>query len=78
VLKIGERVIQPVEKTMTKQSDQSVGMILAGVAEGKITLEFAFDVSPEDLQGPVEVILIDGDGNKHHKVADLSGILNVD
>jgi hypothetical protein len=77
VLKIGERIVQPVAKSMMKQSDQSVGMIVAGVAEGKITLDFAFDVSPEDLQSPVEVILIDGDGNKHHQTVDLSGILDI-
>jgi carbon monoxide dehydrogenase subunit G len=78
VLKIGERVIQPVAKSMIKQSDQSVGMILAGMAEGKVTLDFAFDVSPEDLQSPVEVILIDGDGNKHQQMADLNGVLTID
>jgi hypothetical protein len=78
VLKIGEQVIQPVAKSMIKQSDQSVGMILAGVAEGKITLDFAFDVAPEDLQSPVEVILIDGDGNRHHQKADLNGILHIE
>jgi len=77
VLKVGERVIQPVAKSMTKQSDQSVGMIVAGVAEGKITLDFAFDVSSDDLLSPVEVILIDGDGNKHHATVDLSGILDI-
>jgi hypothetical protein len=41
------------------------------------TLEFDFDVSPEDLQSPIEIILIDGDGNKHHRTVDLSGILNI-
>ena len=45
---------------------------------GKITLNFAFDVSPEDLKDPVEVILIDGDGNRHQQKADLSGILDVE
>lgn len=78
VLKIGDRVIQPVEKNMIRKSDQGVGMILAGVESGKITLNFAFDVSPEDLKAPVEVILIDGDGNRHQEKADLSGILGVD
>jgi hypothetical protein len=37
----------------------------------------AFDVSPADLQTPVEVILIDGDGNKHQQTVDLSGILDI-
>lgn len=52
-------------------------MIVAGLQGGKITLNFAFDVSPEDLQSPVEVILIDGDGNKHQHKADLKGILEI-
>jgi hypothetical protein len=39
-------------------------MVIGGVQEGKITLHFAFDVSPEDIQSPVTVILIDGDGSK--------------
>jgi hypothetical protein len=43
----------------------------------KITLGFTFDVSPDDLKSPVEVILIDGDGNKHNQTVDLSGILDV-
>lgn len=78
VLKIGDRVIQPVEKRMIKKSDQSAPMAVLGTQEGKITLDFAFDVSPDDLQAPVEVILIDGDGNKHQAKADLRSILNID
>jgi hypothetical protein len=78
VLKIGEKVIQPVEKNMIRKDDQGVGMIIAGVPSGKITLEFAFDVLPEDLRAPVEVILIDGDGNRHQQKADLSGVLTLD
>ncbi len=78
VLKIGERIVQPIEKTMIKKSDQSVPAIFAGFQEGKITLDFAFDVSPEDLQNPVTVILIDGDGNKHQQKADLKGVLDID
>jgi hypothetical protein len=77
VLKIGGRIIQPVDKSMIYRSGDWVTTALLAPS-GKITLDFAFDVSPEDLQKPVEVILIDGDGNKHHKVADLSGILSVD
>jgi len=76
VLQIGDRVVQPVSKNMIKRSDQSPGMVLAGVPSGKITLDFAFDVSPENLQTPVEVILIDGDGNRHQAKADLKGILD--
>ena len=78
VLKIGERIVQPIDKTMIKKSDQSVTAILAGFQEGRITLDFTFDVSPEDLQSPVTVILIDGDGNKHQQKADLKGILDID
>lgn len=77
VLKIGDRIIQPTEKLMVKRSDQSVGMILLGVPSGKITLTFAFDVSPADLKEPVQVILIDGDGNRHEQTADLSGVLEI-
>ena len=38
---------------------------------------FAFDVSLDDPRKPVEVILINGDGNKHHQVADLSSVLSI-
>jgi hypothetical protein len=78
VLKIGDRIVQPADKSMMYRSGQSATMFLLGSPSGKITLEFAFDVLPEDLLNPVEVILIDGGGNRHHKVADLGGILNVD
>jgi hypothetical protein len=52
---------------MMYRDGQSVPMFLLGSPFGKITLEFAFDVVPEDLQNPVEVILTDGDGNRHHR-----------
>jgi len=78
VLKVGERVIQPVEKKMIVKSDQSAPMAVLGTQEGKITLDFAFDVIADDLQSPVQVILIDGDGNKHQEKADLKGILDID
>lgn len=77
VLKAGEQIIQPVDKSMIKQSNEVAGSVLWGTTMRKITLEFAFDVSPNDLQSPVEVILIDGDGNKHRQTADLSGILDI-
>jgi len=68
VLKIGDRVIQPVAQNIIKKSD--------GIFQGgKITLKFAFAVSPEDLNSPVEVILTDGDGNSHEQRADLRGVL---
>jgi len=75
VLKIGDRIIQPVSKSMIKKSDQSPGMIIAGIETGKITLDFSFPVSGADLEAPVEVILVDGDGNRHQQKADLKGIL---
>jgi hypothetical protein len=84
VLKIGDRVVQPVEKSMNYRSGQSVGAFVAGAAmagigtyrSGKIALDYAFDVTPQDLQSPVEVILIDGDGHRHEHEADLAGILD--
>jgi hypothetical protein len=78
VLKLGERIVQPVEKMMIMKSDQSPAAYLAGYNESKITLSFAFDVSPDDLQSAVTVILIDGDGNKHQQKADLKGILDIE
>jgi hypothetical protein len=78
VLKIGERIVQPVEKTTIMKSDQSPAAYLAGYNESKITLSFAFDMSPEDLQSAATVILIDGDGNKHEQKADLKGILEIE
>jgi hypothetical protein len=78
VLKIGERIIQPVEKVTIMKSDQSPAAYLAGYNESKITLSFAFDVSREELQSAVTVILIDGDGNKHQQVANLNGILDIE
>lgn len=76
VIMVGDKVVQPAEKQMLKRSDQSPGMIIAGVESGKITLQFDFEVSREDLVGhQVEVILIDGDGNRHRANADLSKAL---
>jgi hypothetical protein len=77
VLKIDERILQPTEKNMIKHSDQFAGWLISGVADKKITLNFDFDVSPADLERLVEVILIDGDGNKHQQKADLKGILEI-
>lgn len=77
VLKAGERIIQPVDKSMIKQSNEAGATLLWGSTMRKITLEFAFDASPDDLQSPVEVILIDGDGNKHQQTVSLSGILDI-
>jgi hypothetical protein len=46
-----------------------------GLATGKITLEFAFEVTPADIAREVEVILVDGDGNQHKAKANLAEAL---
>lgn len=73
VLKIGQRIIQPVDKRMISK-DEFLSKLFGAPSE-KITLNFAFDVSPDDLKSPVTVILIDGDGDKHQAKTDLDGIL---
>jgi len=78
VLQIGDRTIQPVQKEMVSRSDESVPNLLIGLPEGEITLDFAFDVTPAELESPVMVILIDGDGKHHQHKADLKGILTYD
>lgn len=78
MLKFGERIVQPVDKSMIRQSNESAATLLWGTTMRKITLDFSFDVSPEDLLSPAEVILIDGDGNRHQRKADLSGVLTLD
>jgi hypothetical protein len=78
VLKIGDRIVQPVEKNMNYRSGQSDLMYVLGANSGRITLIYAFDVSPQDLQSQVEVILIDGDGHRHEHEANLSGVLDID
>ena len=75
VLRSGEKTIQPVEKSMLMRSDQSPASIVLGLPTGKITLEFAFKVSPADLAQGVEIILIDGDGNQHRAKANLAEAL---
>ena len=62
-------------KSMLKRSDQSPGSIVLGLATGKITLEFAFEVTPVDIAREVEVILVDGDGNQHKAKANLAEAL---
>lgn len=76
VLKIGDRVIQPVEKSMLRQANEAGPSVMWGTTMRKIALRFAFDVTPEDLQTPVEVILIDGDGNRHEAKVNLQGLLS--
>lgn len=77
VLEIRERIVQPIEKDMRYREGQSPGAYIWGFKSGRIVLDFAFDVSPEDLKRPVEVILIDGDGKRHKQEADLAGVLDV-
>lgn len=76
VLSIGDRTIQPLAREMLAKSDQSPGAIVIGLQTGKITLQFEF---PPDhaLEREVEVVLIDGDGNKHRSIADLSSLIVV-
>jgi hypothetical protein len=77
VLKIGDRIVQPTEKSMNYRAGQSIGMFMLGAKSGKIALDYTFDVSPQDLQSSVEVILIDGDGHRHEHEADLAGVLDI-
>jgi hypothetical protein len=72
VLQVGNRVIEPVENTMIRKSNQPARIVIVG----DFTFAFAFDVSPEDLKAPVMVTLIDGDGHRHRDRADLKGILD--
>ncbi len=76
VLRAGDKKIQPVEKSVLNQNDQSTAGVLMWGKDfaQKDTLEFAFDVTPADLDQPVEVILIDGDGHQHKAMATLSMI----
>jgi hypothetical protein len=77
VLKIGDRVLQPLDKSMLKQANQAGATLMWGATMRKITLQFSFDVTPEDLRSPIEIVLIDGDGNRHTGHADLDGVLNL-
>ncbi|HTQ58125.1 MAG TPA: hypothetical protein VMI94_26855 [Bryobacteraceae bacterium] len=77
VLQIGDRVVQPQDKKMVARTGQDDASYLMGMKSGEITLQYSFDVTPQDLQSPVEVILIDGDAHKHVHEADLSGVLDV-
>ncbi len=75
VLSIGDRVIQPLKDPVVVKNDQTNQF---GVGkEWVITLAYDFDVSPGDLLAPVTVIAISGDGKKHQKKVDLSGVFDV-
>jgi|ERR1017187_7150661 hypothetical protein len=76
VLTAGDTVIQPVGESKIIKND-SVNQVLVGKS-WVITLAFEFNVTPEDLLNPVTVVVIDGDGHKHPKKADLKGILTID
>jgi hypothetical protein len=75
VIRVNDRTIQPVTKSMLKRSDQSPGSILLGIETGKITLEFSFQIAPDELARAAEVILVDGDGNQHKAKAGLAEAL---
>src|ERR1039458_2327568 len=85
VLKIGDRVVQPADKVKNFRYGQSTeeflvqhsGRQASAGGHPKITLGYTFDVSPEALKMPVEVILIEGDGNRPQHEADLAGVLDI-
>jgi len=77
VLQIGDKVVQPLDKNIVARTGQNDASYLIGIKSGEIALEYSFDVTPQDLQSPVKVILIDGDGHKHTHEADLSGVLDL-
>jgi len=65
VITISGNAIQPVARRVVANKGHTVVMA------------FDFAVSPEDLLNPVTVTTIDGDdGRRHHKTADLAGILS--
>jgi hypothetical protein len=76
LLKIGDRILQPTPNSKLKRSLETHDSIWTGRSV-RASLEFGFDVSPEDIQSPVEVILIDGDGHKHRQEADLTNVLTL-
>lgn len=78
---VGGRVIQPIEKTTNFRYGQSTESFITSGTMGrrrrKTTVSYAFDVSPQDLLSPVEMILVDADGNRITHEADLAGILDI-
>jgi hypothetical protein len=85
VLRIGDRVVQPVDKNANFRDGQSTEVFLVEhtsrqanpVGSPRITVSYSFDVSPQDLLSPVEMILVDADGNRITHEADLAGILDI-
>jgi hypothetical protein len=74
------KTIQPIEKEMLTQMDQTTGStvvesLLIGYAAKKNTIEFSFNVSLQELNHVAEVILTDGDGHQHKAAAHLAGVL---
>jgi hypothetical protein len=78
VLKIADHIVQPINKNVRSTGYNFASPLDIGPSQTTFSvLEFAFDVSPQDLQSSVEVILIDGEGNRHEHEADLAGVLNI-
>jgi hypothetical protein len=75
VIVVGDRVIQPTKEEVIKTANTNRVFVGKGWI---ITVAVEFDVTPEDLLNPVNVIVIDGNGKKHQKMADLKGVLTVD
>jgi hypothetical protein len=55
----------------------TVRRVRLGSNDAKNHSSICFRRVPETAGIPIEVILIDGDGNKHQQIVDLKGILNL-
>ena len=75
VIVVGDRVIQPTKEEVIKTANTNRVFVGKGWL---ITVAVEFDVTPDDLLKSVNVIVIDGNGKKHKKMADLKGVLTVD
>lgn len=75
VIRTGVRTIQPTAEKMLMRSDApGIADLLVGEG-GKITVQFEFQVSTEDLKMPTSVILSDGDGKRFEAKVDISNLL---
>jgi hypothetical protein len=74
VIRTGVRTIQPTAEKMLMRSDApEIADLLVGEG-GKITVQFEFQVSTEDLKMPTSVILSDGDGKRFEAKVDISTV----
>ena len=67
VIQSGGATFQPLAKKMVKRADQNVAESLLGLAGGKITLAFDFELDPSKLSADSDIVLIDGDGKQFRK-----------